>query len=777
MQRLWFFLIYFLWLPLASSQSITDGIVIQADQMERNSAKNQIYLEGNVQLIFKGQHVVCQKAVIDLGKNEVTAEGNVIAEGPQVHLEATLAKLNYKNNVGYFENAFVQSGQVVFEGRLIEKVGPEDYIVDEGSFTACTNCAPDWSFSGRKIKARLGGYANISRPVFRIRGVPALVLPILIVPLKSARQTGLLVPNMDYSRSGGLALGDSFFWAISPSQDLTATAMHYEKRGTKGLADYRYMLSEHSKGEFHGALLQDKVFQAERNLPADFNRWFYQYNHYYELPDHFVHRLNWTDISDLSYLREFPRELKGHQLPALENRTSITQNLEKRHMSAEITMFKNLLKTNPTANNDDAVHKFPELRYSLREQRLGADWAPLFRLDMKGVQFSRAAGPGYDMLSDAPTTADWPGGLKPSLDANGSARNDGQWNSVPGRNDLMRTGQRLEVIPQLSMPFQLWKRLEITPMVRFHEQQYRWDTTQQMLDSGFSSTAARRYVETDLFAKTEFNRVYQTESGNRYKHSIEPEVTYSAVPWMRQPNHPFFGNYAGQRYQRTFEPIADSDLNNDNRIQFDYADRVFEKRLVDFGITQYLVRKNVVNGSGTYDNLVRFRVSQSYDIREASETSRTPQPWSWVNALLDVRLNHLQVVTASQYNPYARIANTVSRVRLVNDRMDYAEVGYSRSVLLDNNNAVIDNSATEYLTTGVGFTSRYLNLAAQMDYSVITKSVRAWKYIAQFLTPGQCWGIRLIQEQPIGAEPQFHISFEFDFGGNEKKPKLPPRLM
>lgn len=776
MKKSWSLIFCFLWSALASSQSVTDGIVIQADQMERNAAKNQIYLEDNVQLIFKGQHLVCKKATIDLNKNELTAEGDVILEGSQVHLEATLVRMNYKTNTGFFENAYVQSGQVVFEGKFIQKTGPEDYLVDDGYFTACTNCAPDWSFSGRKIKARLGGYANISRPLFRISGVPVLILPVLIVPLKSARQTGLLVPSMP-SISGstsGLGFSQAFFWAISPSQDLTSTVTWYEKRGVKGQGDYRYVLSDKSKGDFHGGALQDRVFQQSFALPSAYNRWYYQYNHLHVLPDHFIHRVNWTDISDLRYLREFPTDVKGHGLPALENRTSITQDTEDRHFSAEATVFKNLLKTYPTSTNDDAVHKIPELRYSLREQRVGGDWGPLFRLDMKAVQFVRN-GSSYDSLVDRNSSSDpnQKRDYEGRVDSHGTPIQDPTY--TPS-SSTVRTGQRFDLIPQLSMPFQMWKKLEITPTVRYRETQYRWNVDQQMLDSGFSPTAARRYLETEAFMKTEFHHVYQAQSGNRYKHSIEPELTYAVIPWTRQPNHPFFGNYAGQRYQRTFEPISGDDLNTQNRIQFDYGDRIFERRILDFGITQYLVKKNAVTG-GTYENTALFRISQSYDFREAQD-EKSPQPWSTINALLDIRLQRMQLLSSNQYNPYAHFSNTTSRIRFINDHQDYAEISYSRNILVDNDNVVQPSTATENIGTGLGFTSRYLNLAGQMNYSVITKSVSSWKYIAQFLTPGQCWGIRVYHEHILGSSDNpFHISFEFNFGGDEKKQKLPPRLI
>lgn len=143
-----------------------------------------------------------------------------------------------------------------------------------------------------------------------------------------------------------------------------------------------------------------------------------------------------------------------------------------------------------------------------------------------------------------------------------------------------------------------------------------------------------------------------------------------------------------------------------------------------------------------------------------------------------MRFAHVQVLSANSYNPYAKLTNTTSRVRFINDRQDYAEVSYTRSTLVNNNNEIQKNTATENIGSALGFTSRNLNMAGQLDYSVITKSLRSWKYIAQVITPGQCWGIRFTHEHVLGsAENLFHVAFDFDFGGNEQKPKLPPKLL
>ena len=207
----------------AHAQSVTDGVLINADSMFRDVEKRSVRLDGHVQIVFQGQHLSCDHATLDLKNQKLVAEGNIILTSDKVHVEGVRIEFNYKQNTGFIYRGFVQSGQVVFEGDLIEKVDKDHYLATNGDYTACETCPAGWSFSGRKIDAEIGGYARIKRPVFRIGGVPVMILPSLIVPLKSARQSGFLVPSPDLSSRGGIAFSESYFWAISRSLDLTLT--------------------------------------------------------------------------------------------------------------------------------------------------------------------------------------------------------------------------------------------------------------------------------------------------------------------------------------------------------------------------------------------------------------------------------------------------------------------------------------------------------------------------------------------------------------------------
>lgn len=764
-------LLLFVVSPWAWSQSSLDGIVINADTMSRDGRRQIVELEGNVQIVFKGNHLSCDKAIIYIGKKIVDAEGHVVMRNPTTYAEGSSVSLNYENNTGTFYNSFVQAGQVVFEGRVIQKTGENDYIADESQFTSCTNCAPSWSFSGKRIEAEIGGYAYIKYPLLRIYGVPVFILPAILIPLKSARQSGLLVPRLGFSGTGGLSIEDSYFWAISRSQDFTGTVKKYEKRGWKGLGDYRYVMTELSKGQLQGAYMRDEAFRDQTGKNITTGRWFVDYHHYFALPENYISRVQFYSISDLLYPRDFPEEITGNGDPALENKMSITKNSENWSSSVEASLYKNLLKTDTLADNTDAVHRMPEIRVAMKERRV-FDTNLLFRANLQYVNFSRD-GFGYDDV-----TFDGTNYREKTDPSTGKQLHDGKFNvSHTGaiERDLIRTGQRLDIRPTLSYPFKLGRALEIVPSVQYRETQYAF--TQELANGvdNYSPTAARRYLQTDVAASTTFHRVFgdlKDVSATRWKHEIEPSLTYSQIPWMRNPDHGFFGDFNNQSYSRTFEPIADSDFNSANKIQFDYNDRVFNKRLIDLGFTNRLIRKRFVNGEPEYRNVVNWRISQSYDFREAQSAHR-PQPWSTINNILNVRLERFETYTTVNYYPYAGVTNTSARLKIMNEGgKRYGQLGYTHKYTITNDNIIDSGSETETINVGAGWVSKYFDFVGQVDYSSLTYKVQSWGYLATFKPPGECWGIIVDHKQLIGAAPTIFFNFNFEFGGEKNKSKI-----
>lgn len=742
-----------------SASASNKEVLHSADQLFTDFKNKVSVLKGHVQVIFKGQHLTCDEATIDFKTKKIVASGHVQLQSPTAYAEGSRLELNYESNTAILEDGFIQSGQVIFEGKKIERTGPLTYVATEAQYTACVSCPATWSFSGKMIDAELGGYAKIRRPVLSVGGIPIFILPSIMVPLKSARQTGLLVPRWGVSDRGGIDIEDSFFWAIDRSQDLTVTAKYYQFRGPKGLGEYRFVLSDQSRGDLKGAYLKDRAFE----IPS-LDRWFLRYEHYLGLPEGWVQRARVRLISDLRYLRDFPTEIEGHGDPALDNELSLTKNTTSQHLSIKAEQNVNLLKEYALASEDDGVSRFPEMHYALVDTRI-LDSSLLFRFETTYTHFARQQY-NYDDLTQ---NSGCPGGVAHCaiVGSEGQIARDGQFDA---NQDIIRTGQRLEVKPSLSMPFQIYRKFDVIPEVIFREMQYRFDIDGLHGVSGYSPTAAQRSIEANVSLRTTFSKIFGTGSSpqdDRFKHEIEPEITYSNIFWKRRPENAFFGDFGGQRYARIYEPISDRDLFDRNRLQFDYFDRIFDKDLVELALTNRLVRKRWRDGSPNYERLASLRLSQSFDIDE-SRTERR-QPWSAINSLLNMHLDNFETYTFASYNPYAKVTNTSSRIKIFNPRGNFAQFTYERIYIIDEDNVVTPQNQTENLGLGLGFSTKFIDLVGQIDYSNITSKILSWHYVASLKPPGNCWILQFGHQQVSAGRPEFRMNVEFNFGGEDAK--------
>ena len=189
--------------------------------------------------------------------NRVVATGNVLLQQVDHQIAADRADFNALTGLGTFYNArgFASLGahadisqfgtlhpDVQFYGEMIEKTGPQTYLITNGGFTTCAQTNPRWEMSAGSIKLRLDHYALLRNMLLKAKGVPVLFLPALYYPIGSNnRQTGFLMPSYGSSTLKGQIISNGFFWAIGRSRDLTILHDFYSKQGEAVSGEYRYV--------------------------------------------------------------------------------------------------------------------------------------------------------------------------------------------------------------------------------------------------------------------------------------------------------------------------------------------------------------------------------------------------------------------------------------------------------------------------------------------------------------------------------------------------------
>ncbi|OLC98813.1 MAG: hypothetical protein AUH86_04075 [Acidobacteria bacterium 13_1_40CM_4_58_4] len=247
----------------AAPSALKDDEEVTIRALEQEKDGPMFSLRGQAEIHYGTFVLYADKADYNSGTGDVTADGHVVFDGGpnDEHVEASHGTYNIRAETGRFENVtgttgirrrgarliLTSSSPLAFTGKVVEKTGPDHYVVYDGTVTTCELPHPKWEFNAHRVVVDVGGNAKIYRSTFRVKGIPILYLPFATHPVERLpRQTGFLIPNVGRSSRKGTILGESVFWAINRSMDTTVGAEYLSMRGWSPKAEFRARPSDTS---------------------------------------------------------------------------------------------------------------------------------------------------------------------------------------------------------------------------------------------------------------------------------------------------------------------------------------------------------------------------------------------------------------------------------------------------------------------------------------------------------------------------------------------------
>jgi len=743
------------------------GLNFSADRSQTLTEQGIVELFGNVRLTNDSYVLQCDYAKVYWHKHSIYAKGHVLLLQGEEKLFAEEVLFDLETGEAFLKNGTLQTSSLYLESQFFHRKADGSYLAEGAKYTTCQNCPESWSFLSRQIRAVPGSYAYMKNLFLRVGGVPVFWLPYLVVPLKTERQTGFLTPEFETSQIGGATLTQSFFWAISPSQDLTITLKNYEKRGLKSLWNYRYMLSEHSWGEALVSLIQDRTLvDDQRFVPFESQpnteRRLVLYKHLWQLPDDTEHRMQLNYVSDLRYLTDFPLEAPVQGVSYLENRTSLSNNLAHRHRSIEAAYYLNLAEANPRASNEWSVHRWPHIRLS----EAGQSWKEwMYSWDIQWTQFQRGQIP-YDNLN-----APYSSGSNPPprhVISQGSGACGGpDWYQYPAcqaittdpfepGKDLIRQGERLMSQGQLH---RTWR---VDPLG------LSWTTTAHALAYRFPLLPVEPAYRTFASMQgTLFTEFYGRSLGGRWEHRIFPRISATWIPGLAESaNHPFLQGSS----QVPFSPnsnISNLDLNSPWGLQFDYFDRVSTRKMATAGLYQEWI-ENQTDTTKSNKQITRatWSLEQSYDFYQAERSGPNRQPLSELISHLNVFADSVHFYGRLIYFPYQYVSNTSSFLSFPFESGEKLVLGHNRFYNLTPGQPVNPQTRIEDGILELRKQARSFYVLSRMTYDLNPDSPTAYTFksygaAVQMRLPGNCWYVTLTHYKVLAGDSITFVNFDF----------------
>jgi lipopolysaccharide assembly outer membrane protein LptD (OstA) len=552
------------------------------------------------------------------------ATGNVvIVDGPDT-LAAEFAAVNLETLAALATDASLDSTSpaFVFEGSTIERTGVNTYRVNQGHFTTC-RCPPNpdgtpvchpWEIDTGEADIRVGGYAVVKDAAFRVKDVPLLYTPFLVLPVKTERQTGFLFPGFGRSSRHGTGIELPFFWAERDSLNLLFRPIWLSKRGFKNTAEFEYVFGERGWTNGGGSILpgDDEVEDGSQETPFSDNRWAYWLTHYHPLGPATYFGIDLNQVSDNQYVVDFddlPEATRHARF--LESGAWLSSARGAWYGLAEVAVYDDLQSPENLDRDAFLLRRLPDVRLASLPRFLGP-LRILGGLDMRYTYFDQQADQSYvdDVMPVNRQFFDTgPDGLFDAQEPNPAGIFDGADNSGDNPTDqgdgffqegelLADHGHRIDLYPRVSLP-QRFGMLETLSEVGFRETLY-------YADRGGSE---RREIWTGRWdARMRFQRSYQL-LGGRLHHLVEPKVAYAIVSTPDQDLNPLFIPQGAVRPSR----LIDADIRLLTR---DPTDRTPDARLLQFSVAnRFYGPPESEDGAGPH--LVgKLRIGSGYDFLE-----------------------------------------------------------------------------------------------------------------------------------------------------------------
>ena len=589
---------------------------ISADEISHDRNTNIYTASGNVVITKKDTRLSADFVRFDHNAFKAFAQGNVVMNAGEDILSGASLDVDLKSETGIIHEGtvFIKENNFHISGDSIEKTGENSYAAEEATVSTCDGEMPAWKITGKKLKIDIEGYGTINHAAFWTKKMPVFYTPFFVFPAKFKRQSGLLSPQIAQSDRKGIEYNQPYFWAIDENTDATFYAHHMSERGEKTGFEYRYVSGNESKGTVMFDFLVDRKiddgtgdsskkwgYEDDGSLRPNSDRYWFRMKNDQKMPFGFNAKVDLDFVSDQDYLHEFRdgyngfdstetyfnkyfgREIDNYDDPVRINRLNLSKSWSSFTLNAETRWYDNVINRR-WSDTDNTLHKLPVIEFDGAKQQIPG--TPLYAdLDSEYTNFYRKDG---------------------------------------------TSGHRIDLYPRVYLPYRFKNFFTFEPSLGLrHTTWYidpsESDTTEEDALHNREMYDLRLDLSTELFGVFKIN----SEHVDSIKHSIKPQIIYYYTPDEEQTDYPYF----------------------------DSIDRIAKNNLITYSLTNTFTSRSLsgkIDDSGekkeekpsyAYNEFLRIKVEQSFNINEEKENRKDGRPFSPVYG--ELRLSPVKYISLS----------------------------------------------------------------------------------------------------------------------------------
>ncbi|HVY89609.1 MAG TPA: LPS assembly protein LptD, partial [Hyphomonadaceae bacterium] len=267
-----------------TSAATTDDVLLQAKVITEDHKNQIITAEGDVEVRVGVRTLRADRLVYDQGKHTLRAQGHVQItddKGQAQFSDDFQADEDFTNGFATRFSARLTSNTLLTASSAIRTDGIRNSL-EQVVYTGCPICeetgqTPTWSIRARRaVQNSETQMITYEDAVFEVKGIPILYMPWFAHPdPTSERRSGFIPASKPIGVSSKLGgyVETPYYWAISPSQDMTISPMFstevnplikvdYRKRFFSGYVDFQGSFTHEQDFNSDGAKFGDDTWRS-----------------------------------------------------------------------------------------------------------------------------------------------------------------------------------------------------------------------------------------------------------------------------------------------------------------------------------------------------------------------------------------------------------------------------------------------------------------------------------------------------------------------------------
>jgi len=347
-------------------------LTINADNVEYAAESKDVTATGNVEILYKGAKLTCQKLTVNTETKEGFAEGNVRLESDQGIIEGKSFHYNFQGKNGYLKDASFRAYPYFGKAQNLEKISDAEFTAFNGYVTTCSFDHPHYRIKSKRVNVFPGEKVQTKTDEFCFGDIPVASIPYFNQSFKDPLMHVQVSPG--HRKDWGYYMLSA--WRVNLAENVNAQ-VYFDARTKLGLAEgfgTNYSNTYFGKGDFKFYYTNESAANVPPGTTqTEFQRYLLRWRHKWDINDNTNFIAEYYDIKDekrkelgsnYNFLKDyFYREFEKDAQPP---------SYALMHHAFDYASLDFLIQQKTNSWYDPGyLEKLPELKFSMPSYKIG----------------------------------------------------------------------------------------------------------------------------------------------------------------------------------------------------------------------------------------------------------------------------------------------------------------------------------------------------------------------------------------------------------------------